>query len=420
MGSQIELPFNSKPSTIMHIDLNSCFASIEQQANPLLRNKPIVVAAYNSPSGCILAPSVEAKLLGIKVGMRVKDGKLLCPNLIVRGPDPWKYRTVHLALKKILLEYTNKLAPKSIDEFVLNFEGFPSFSRGLTLVAQEIKTRIKNEIGDWLTVSIGIGPNRFLAKMGSNLKKPDGLEEINYKNFLDVYQKLTLVKLHGIDKSYTARLNLSQIYTVMDFYNATPSQLKSAFQSIQWFYWYLRLRGWEIDDVEFGRKSFGNMYSLPKALVAVEELSPILHKLVQKMSYRLRLNGYCCKGVHLAILYRDHSFWHKGVSLKNPLFDSQDIYRLAVKIMSASPYQKSVANISVSCFNLSKNNTLQLDLFDNLIKKESLVSTIDSINEKWGDFVITPGKMLGTKDLIPDRIAFGNIKELENFIIQNN
>ena len=123
--SSFDLPFNPKPSTIMHIDLNSCFASIEQQANPLLRGKPIAVAAYTTPSGCILAPSVEAKRLGIKVGMRVKDGKLICPALKILSPDPWKYRNVHLGLRRLISQYTDDFVPKSIDEFVLNFEGYP-------------------------------------------------------------------------------------------------------------------------------------------------------------------------------------------------------------------------------------------------------------------------------------------------------
>ena len=181
-----EISFNKKNSTILHIDLNSCFATIEQQANPLLRGKPIAVSAYDSPGGCIIAPSVEAKRLGVRVGMRVKEGKLICPELIVLSTDPWKYRFVHIELGKIISDYTNDYSPKSIDEFVLNLEGYPSFQKGIANIAKEIKERIKNEIGEWLTVSIGIAPNRFLAKLGAELKKPDGLDEINYRNYKKV------------------------------------------------------------------------------------------------------------------------------------------------------------------------------------------------------------------------------------------
>src|SRR5258708_7305853 len=129
MEKLINLPFNPKPSTILHIDLNSCFATIEQQANSFLRGKPVAVAAYVSPSGCIVAPSVEAKKFGVKTGMRVKDGKILCPNLIVLPPDPNKYRAVHILLKQLMESYTDKVTPKSIDEFILDLEGSPSFHR---------------------------------------------------------------------------------------------------------------------------------------------------------------------------------------------------------------------------------------------------------------------------------------------------
>src|SRR5579859_6850901 len=111
MENPINVPFNPKHPTVMHIDLNSCFATIEQQANPKLRGKPIAVAAYTTPSGCIVAPSIEAKRFGVKVGTRVKDAKLLCPGIIIVAPDPWKYRSVHIKLKTLLNEYTDKAYP---------------------------------------------------------------------------------------------------------------------------------------------------------------------------------------------------------------------------------------------------------------------------------------------------------------------
>src|SRR3989338_7172302 len=133
--------FNPNPSTILHIDLNSCFATIEQQANPLFRGKPIAVAAYTTPNGCILAPSIEAKQYGVKTGMRVKDGKLLCPNLIILPSDPNKYREVHLRFRRLLSEYTDEVIPKSIDEFVLNLATLQVAKP--EDVGKQIKQRIK-------------------------------------------------------------------------------------------------------------------------------------------------------------------------------------------------------------------------------------------------------------------------------------
>lgn len=412
-----QLSFNPKPSTIMHIDMNSCFATVEQQANPHLRGKPVAVAAYTTPSGCIVAPSVEAKNLGIKVGMRVKDGKLVCPDLVVLEPDPWKYRSVHLALRKIIADYTNDFFPKSIDEFVLDIEGYPAFSKGILEVAREMKMRIKREVGEAITVSIGIAPNRFLAKVAAGLNKPDGLDEINKGNFEKVYSRLKLTDLCGIKTKNAIRLNSVGIYTVPDFYNAQVWQLKAAFQSILGYYWFVRLHGWEMDDVEFGRRSYGNSYALPKPLVTPEELSPILSKLVMKMGARLRRAGYKARGVHLSILYRDWSHWHKARSLSEALFDSRDIYKAAFKILLMSPYKKPVRELAVSVFGLLKSRLTQLELFEDVDKRERLVEAIDGVNERWGDFVVTPARMISASDAVPDRVAYGGVKELEEFTL---
>jgi DNA polymerase-4 len=422
------LKFNSAFSNIMHIDLNSCFATIEQQANPHLRGKPIAVAAYTTPNGCILAPSVEAKRCGVKTGMRVRDGQALCPNLIVMGSDPWKYRNVHLKLRDLIANYTDDFYPKSIDEFVLNLSGTPCLQR-LKVVAQssctslihnvarEIKQRIKKEIGEWLTVSVGISTNRFLAKLASGLHKPDGLDEINSQNFRKIYDSLSLTDLPYIKARNAARLAAMKIYRVIDFYQAPLWKLKAAFQSVVGYYWHVRLHGWEVDDIDFARRSYGNSYALPKPLRTTDELSPILTKLVEKMGARLRRAGYKARGVHLSILYRDWSHWHKGVSFPEALFDSRDIYKKAFKIMLMAPHLKPVRELAVSTFSLTKSNQSQLQLFEDVIKNESLVKSIDIVNERWGNFVITPARMLmAERDAIPDRVAFGGVKELEEFV----
>lgn len=411
------LTFNPSPSTIMHLDLNSCFASIEQQANPLLRGKPVAVAAYNSPGGCILAASVEAKKLGVKTGLRVREGKLLCPNLIVMGSDPWKYRDVHLKFRELLNNYTSKVTPKSIDEFVLDFAGAPSQRLGMHTIAKEIKQRIKREIGDWLTVSVGIAPNRFLAKTASNLHKPDGLDEINITNFESIYKSLSLTDLCGIKTRNAIRLNTGGIFTVWDFYSADVWQLRYAFSSILGYYWYSRLRGFEIDDVEFGRSSYGNSYALPKPFSKLEELAPILQKLVEKMTFRMRRAGYTARGVHLAILYKDRSFWHKGVTLPNYVFDSRDVYKEIYHLLVRCPYRNPVAQLAVSCFSLERADCVQEQLFDNVFKKKKLCKAVDDINDRWGNFVIAPATMLNTAHFCPDRVAFGGVKELEEFTL---
>lgn len=402
--------FNPAPSSVMHLDLNSCFASIEQQANPHLRGKPVAVAAYVSPRGCILAASVEAKKMGVKTGLRVKDGMTLCPGLIVLPPDTEKYRFVHHNLHKLLSTFTPSLVPKSIDEFVLDFKG-TQYS-DLFALSRTIKTRIKQEIGDWLTVSIGIAPSRFLAKVASNLKKPDGLENINIDNYQSIYSHLTLPDLHGINTRLTARLNAGEIYSVTDFYNAPIANLRSVFHSIASYYWYLRLRGYEIDDVDFGRKSFGNMYSLPHPVSTPGELGPILHKLVAKTTFRLRSDGYHARGFYLGLLFSDHGFWHHHYSLPRYLFYENDVYKIFYRLLLRSPSSKKVINLAISCFNLRSDDVVQLDLFNTVKKRLNISRAMDNINRKYGNFVISSAGMSDTDSLVPDRVGFGNVDHL--------
>lgn len=407
------LEFNPNPPLVMHIDLNSCFATIEQQANPLLRGKPIAVCAYTTPSGCILAPSVEAKRYGVKTGMRVKDGKKLCPFLILMESDPDKYRYVHMELRRLLSKYTNNFYPKSIDEFVLHMDGFLSIQdKTMKEIGMEIKDRIKEEIGDWLTVSIGIGPNRFLAKLASNLKKPDGLEEINKDNYLGIYMSQTLRDLHGINFRYEKRLKRVGICDPLDLFNADMALLDSAFKSVSSLYWYVRMRGWEIDGVEFGRRTYGNSYALPSSSGRQEELFPILSKLVEKTAHRMRRGGFNARGVGLFLSFRDGSFWHKTKQLEYDIFESIDIFLQAKRLLSLCPEMKPIRVLAVNVFSLSSQKSLQLDFFQNRVKRKKLVESIDNINEKWGDFCVTPAQFLKLETKIVDRISFGGVNEL--------
>jgi len=294
--------------------------------------------------------------------------------------------------------------------------GYPAYEKGMYCLGKEIKRRIRDEIGEWLTVSIGIGPNRFLAKQASNLRKPDGLEEINYKNYRRVYSGLKLSDLHGINKGWKLKLNMLGIYKVTDFYDARMEKLKTVFKSISAYHWFMRLRGWEVDDVEFGRKSFGSMYSLPKQFKNLEGLSPILCKMVEKVGRQMRQAGHKTRGLYLGVLYKDRSFWHKRITLKESLDDSRDIYKRIINLMKGSFKQEPVAKLMISYFNLTESKSVQLNLFEKNKNKDQLVLAMDKVNDKWREYMIAPAVMGETKKLIPDSIGFGKIGSLDGFI----
>lgn len=405
------LPFNQKGPTILYLDLNSCFATIEQQANPLLRGKPIVVAAYTTPNGCILAPSIEAKRLGIKLGMRVWEGKKHCSDLVVLPPDPWKYRFVNQKLRVLLSTYTPKLTVKSIDEMVLDFTGTQVHQLNMEDIAREVKQRIKQEIGDWLTVSIGIAPNRYLAKVASSFQKPDGLTTITHTTVRSIFSQLHLEDLCGIKRRNRIRLNMAGIFTPLQLLDADIAMLKRTFRSVVAFYWHARLRGWEIDAVDFGRKSYGQSYALPQATSEEKELLPLLCKLIEKMGARMRKGAYASRGIHVACVFRDGSFWHTSHTFRDPAFTSQDLYTRAWKLFSCRPH-RSVSNLSVACFGLVEKPLAQPSLFEQENRWRAVTQAVDYINEQWGEFVIAPARMMGLEGKVLDRISYGNIQDL--------
>ncbi len=418
------LAFNPAKPQVMHIDLNSCFASVEQQANPLLRGKPIVVAAYAQSYGAILAPSVEAKLYGIKTGMSVRDAQELCPFLIVREADPDKYREVHARFAKLLEDYSDHVISKSIDEFALtlpvikgsDLEGSAQprldNQRGrsdpIGKIVTDIKSRIKSEIGDYLRVSIGVSTNQILAKLASGLHKPDGFDIIDQSNFMDVYSSINLQEFCGINVRNEARLHRVGIFTPTQFYEADIQTLKSAFQSILGRYWYTRLRGYEVDDIEFSRRSYGQSYVLPRPM-SYEEWRPILAKLIAKAARRLRESGAYATGIGLALNFSDSTTWHTTHHGSNAIFDDASLLASAVALYQqflGSKPSSPVKKIAVTCFGLTYDSG-QLSCLEDTIKQKSLVASLDSLNNKWGEYSITYGSMMGSATHVRDAIAFG-------------
>ncbi len=412
----MDLPLNYNKPLIMHIDLNSCFAIIEQQANPLIRNKPVAIAAYDSPRGAVIASSYEAKYLGIKLGVNVREARMLAKDVIIMTPDPEKYFDAHRRFKKVLLNYTDEVTPKSVDEFVIDFRGSRAIQRGKSLVevGEEIKADIKASLGEYVTVNIGIGTNRFLAKLAAGLNKPDGLDVITGENLRSVYQNLTLTDLPGINVRFQARLNVENIHTPLQFLDAPLHLLKkNVFKSIVGYYWFLRLRGHEIDSVDFGRKSFGQQYALGDKTTDREKISRLLMKLCEKTGRRLRKSENVAGGIHLWLNFENRMFWSQGKKLKKDVYSTQDIFISAQKLLNGAEIPARVTNIGVTVFNLHPSNPEQLGLFDDSrLDTRSLAKAADAINDRYGEFTLVPASMANMQDIILKRVAFGSIRDL--------
>lgn len=411
----MDLPLNSARPLIMHIDLNSCYAIIEQQANPLIRNKPVGVAAYTSPGGFILASSYEARRLGIKM-MRVRDAQKICKDIIILPPDPEKYYDAHRRFRAVLERYTSDVTPKSIDEFIVDFKGSKALRDGRTLtsIGYQIKQDIRASLGEYVTVNVGIAPNRFLAKVAAGLHKPDGLDVINGRDIRGLYAQLELLDLPGINYRYKARLNLAGIFTPLEFLDTPMHKLKSeVFKGIVGYYWYLRLRGYEVDAAKFGTKSFGNDYAVGDKTDDPEKIERLLMKLCEKTGRRLRKHDYQAQGVFLGLGFENNTWWGKSKRSKSLIYSTQDIYVHIVKLLREVQFPARMTHINIAVFDVVPATPVQLGLFDGTrLDTHSLARASDKINDKYGEFTVVPATMANMEQVIIKRVPFGSVRDV--------
>src|SRR6266568_2636477 len=195
----IELGLNTADPTILVIDLNCAFASIEQQHDPALRGRPLAIAAYATDAATIVSSSRQARDLGIKTGMKVFEAKAIFNKIVVREPNPPLYREASDRLIDIMERHSPDLLRMSIDEASLDLAGTPGLKKlGPEGVARAIKKAIHDEIGEYVTASVGVSTSIWMAKQASNLDKRDGLQRIDHTNLISVFERLSLTDLSGI------------------------------------------------------------------------------------------------------------------------------------------------------------------------------------------------------------------------------
>lgn len=402
---------NTARPMIMHVDLNSCFASIEQQARPLLRDRPVAVVNRRTEKTSVVTASYEAKARGVKVGMKVATARLLCPDLVALESDPPKYRYVYRRLMGILNEYSSVVRMKSVDEGLIDFAASPVNSRqdDLMDVGREIKQRIRQEIGDYMRCNIGIGTNRFLAKTAAGLNKPDGLSQITHKNLRQVYGRLGLEDLTGIATGNSRRLRQVGIMTPLDFLDADEVVLdRQVFNGKPGRDWYRRLRGWEVDDVDFGMKSIGRQFVLDRRDLGYAEVLRRFHNLCEDVVAKLRAQGALATGVRIYVKSYQAGHWQNFCRQERGFDDEKTLFRIVGELFPTAPLP--AYEIGVTCYGLKFGGHSQLDLFGEMSKTADLTSAIDEINDFWGDHTLHSANTLGLGGNMQRRVPFGSTR----------
>lgn len=414
---------NKEKPMIMHIDLNSAFATAEQQAHMTLRGRPMGVTNRISKECCVIAASYEAKALGIKVGMRRTEAEAICKahgmKFIMLETDPSRYRSVYVKLQEMMAEYSPKIKMKSIDEGIIDFHGLEHVLNGRTLqeIGYEIKQRVRNEIGDYMKINVGIGPNRFLAKEAAGWHKPDGLDTIDYTNLIDYYKTQNLTDLCGIANGYAGRLNAAGIRTPMEFLSASERVLKKlVFRSINGLYWYQRLRGYEVDDYETSFQTAGRQWVIDKPSHKDDDLLPCLAFLAETTGHKLRLKQAEARGIGVFCnLQNGESFSDKRM-YETPCFSNQEIWRRAVELFNKRPSGAVVQSMGVWCYGVSPSTKSQLTLFDELKKEERITEAIDDVNDQYGMFAVHMAVTTEGKKRVKQKIPFGGTDYFESLL----
>lgn len=407
--------FNTARPLVMHIDLNSCFATVEQQSRPLLRGRPVAVVNRRTPNTSIVTASYEAKAKGIGVGMKVKEALQLAPDLAVLESDPPKYRYVYRKLMAIMKQYSAHITMKSIDEGIIDFAQTTEAirSRQLEDIGREIKERLKNEVGNYMRCNVGIATNRFLAKTAASLHKPDGLDVVTHKNIREMLKMLKLTDLTGIAHRNQKRLNAVGIYTPTEFLAADAATLKKVvFKSVVGEWWHQRLRGWEVDDVSYDLKTVGRQYVLESKLLPREKIIQRLHHLCESVGGRLRSQGKQARGVLVYAKTWERGYWHARHTSALPFFSNAAIYAQALLLFSQVPAGR-LKEIGISCYSLEDGTRDQLSLFgDEIAREQRLTDAIDMINHRFGDRAIHSADTVGTSRFVKQKIPFGSTRYL--------
>ncbi|OGE45557.1 hypothetical protein A3B39_05095 [Candidatus Daviesbacteria bacterium RIFCSPLOWO2_01_FULL_37_10] len=436
--------------TILHIDFNSYFATVEQQANPRLRGKPIGVTGGDRMKRTVLgAASVEAKKFGVKTGMQIWEAKKLCPNIILVSGDSDKYLECTKRFLTILKAYSPYLEVFSIDEVFMetyeiwdpapsvipakagihtnhlwipdqvrddNIKTTCDFANAY-LIAQQIKSRIRSEIGEWITCSIGISYNKLMAKLAGSLQKPDGLVVIaNPEETVKILDEIALDEICGIGGRIKVRLNKMGIFHFKQLRQVPLEILTFQFKSYGNFL-YNAARG--IDEspiIPFYEKeeiqSVSHRHTIDHDTDDLREIKQILLKLTELIARRARAKKLVGKTVNCWFRYGLHprgeyqvtfSVHPGGVFTGNGMQitiqytnDGLEIFQAAWRSFQSMWNGSKIRMIGVSISNLKPQTPQNLSFLDEVKQKEVIIKALDKINDKYGEFTLKRAILLGT------------------------
>ena len=410
----------------LFLDLNSYFASVEQQENPRLRGKPIAVAAVMSDTSSAIAASYEAKAYGVKTGTNLGEARTKCPGLIIVEANHESYVRYH---HRVLGEVDRHIPVHqiaSIDEMACRLTGRQRDPAHAQALAMQIKAGIAERVGEVITCSIGLGPNRFLAKVATDMEKPDGLVTIRLCDLPDILRGLKLRDLPGIGANMETRLLAAGIFSVWELYHIEPKRVRAAWGSVEGERFWLKLHGQEIPDEPVQHRSIGHSHVLAPEMRPPDQAGLIARRLLLKAASRLRRMEYRATRMHLSIRLEEGSRAEVHCSLP-PVNDSFVLLEMMLglwnQLLKTAAGQR-IKKVSVTLSGLQPGTGQQAELFEHLPddhrpdrqRRDCLSSVMDELNQKYGRDTISLGiAKKQAQHFSGTKIAFNRIPDEEEF-----
>jgi DNA polymerase IV len=407
----------------LFVDFNSYFASVEQQDDPALRGRPVAVAPVMAETTCCIAASYEAKAFGIRTGTPVWEARERCPDIVVLQGRPARYVDVHHQLMDAIEDCIPHGKAESIDEVPCWLIGRERKRDNAEAIARNIKTTLLDRGFDAIRCSIGIAPNKFLAKTASDMQKPDGLTVIEQADLPHKLYDLDLRDFCGIGPSMERRLQRAGIGTAEDLCTASREHLRAAWGSIEGERYWLQLRGFELPERKTQRGSVGHSHVLGPELRNFDGARSVLFKLLAKAAMRLRHEGFLAGGLAIRMRFVGLEKRFERDLLFAPIDDTPTLLKLLSRELEAlegarrsgrwNPKRYPPLSVSVTLVQLEARGSVSGELMDERRRSREMSAVLDRINRRYGNNTVYFGAMQHAlaQQAAPMRIAFGQVPQ---------
>lgn len=383
--------------SVLHIDMNACYASIECLYDPSIRNLPVAVGGdVEARHGIILAKNQIAKCFGVKTGEALWQAKQKCPELHIVPPHFDRYLRFSRMAREIYADYTDLVEPFGLDEVWCDVTGTQKLrERGMEALANEIRERVKFELG--ITVSVGASWNKIFAKLGSDYKKPDAVTVFTPENYRDKVWPLPASDLLGVGRATECKLASRGIHTIGDIAEVPPSMLRG-FLGKWGLILYDFATGYDTSPVaragdEAVIKSIGNSTTTPRDLSCDEDAGIVYWMLCESVAERMRESGFLCRGVQVHIRDNELASFERQLKLESPTCLASTLHEAAMRLMRENwDWHKPLRSIGVRATDLLPASTpVQCSIFEDSErqeKRERLERSVDDLRRRFGHYCV--------------------------------